>query len=325
GIPNTEAPAHARHGRAARYRTRDGALPERLHLPHLRGGRRGRKEPHSLDARHLPALHKPRRRGGEEGPRARHPGRPALRHPGREGRGGERGLRPGGSGAARHPRYKGCRAGAIGGRGRVPVRVHEPRALRDRGQGARRGPERREPRTSGPDSREPGRGRSGHHRAIGHDGRAGRGSTERARPRGLLGDPDHGVLSQVRLGLLRSVPRGRRQRPSIRRPARLPDGPGERPRGVARGRPRRRGGRGHRHGQARAPVPRCYTPRARRHKPPRCRLQRERRVLDAKGRRTERLARRGESSPGDAHRHKEGGGGDHHHLPRPRRRSLARL
>ena len=44
--------------------------------------------------------------------------------------------------------------------------------------------------------------------------------------------------------------------PAVRRPARLPDGPAERPRGAARDRSRHRGGRGHRHGEAGAAVPR---------------------------------------------------------------------
>ena len=47
---------------------------------------------------------------------------------------------------------------------------------------------------------------------------------------------DHRLQRQVRLGLLRPVPRRRRVDPGVRRPPRLPDGPGQRRRGGARGR-----------------------------------------------------------------------------------------
>ena len=55
--------------------------------------------------------------------------------------------------------------------------------------------------------------------------------------------------------VLRPVPRRRALGPERGRPARLPDGPGERPRGRARGAARHRRGRRHGHGQARAAVP----------------------------------------------------------------------
>ena len=51
--------------------------------------------------------------------------------------------------------------------------------------------------------------------------------------------------------------------PAVRRPPRLPDGPRQRPRGPARGAARRRGGRGHGDGQARAALPRRDPRRAR--------------------------------------------------------------
>ena len=53
------------------------------------------------------------------------------------------------------------------------------------------------------------------------------------------GFPEHGdlrVLGQVRLGVLRAVPRGRRVRAAVRRPGRLPGGPAQRGRGAS-GRP----------------------------------------------------------------------------------------
>ena len=79
------------------------------------------------------------------------------------------------------------------------------------------------------------------------------------------GHPDTAIIAysrQVRVGLLRPVPRGGRVDARVRRPPRLPDGPGERPRGAARGAARRRGGRRHGDGQARAPVPRRDPPRS---------------------------------------------------------------
>ncbi len=55
---------------------------------------------------------------------------------------------------------------------------------------------------------------------------------------------------QVRLGVLRPVPRRRRQRAGLRRPPDAPDGPGQRARGAPRGGPRRRPGRRPADGQA---------------------------------------------------------------------------
>ncbi len=61
------------------------------------------------------------------------------------------------------------------------------------------------------------------------DGRVGaiRARARRRRLRRAHGD--HGLLDEVRLGLLRPVPRGRRLGPGARRPALVPDGPGQRP------------------------------------------------------------------------------------------------
>src|SRR3712207_8893276 len=47
-VPTAEAPQDAPHDRSARPRARDGALPERLYLPHLRGGGR-RSEEHTSE------------------------------------------------------------------------------------------------------------------------------------------------------------------------------------------------------------------------------------------------------------------------------------
>ena len=73
--------------------------------------------------------------------------------------------------------------------------------------------------------------------------------------RRLHRDADPGLRRQVRLGLLRPVPRGRRGRAAVRRPLDLPDGPAQRRRGAARGGAGPRRGRRRRHGQARAALP----------------------------------------------------------------------
>ena len=65
-----------------------------------------------------------------------------------------------------------------------------------------------------------------------HDGRPHRGDPLPARRGGAPERRDHRLQRQVRLGLLRAVPRGRRVHPGVRRPPRLPDGPGERARGA---------------------------------------------------------------------------------------------
>ena len=63
---------------------------------------------------------------------------------------------------------------------------------------------------------------------------------------------DHGLCGEIRLGLLRPVPRrGRLVDDADRRQAHLPDGPGQCRRGAARGRARHRRRRRHDHGQAR--------------------------------------------------------------------------
>ncbi len=65
-----------------------------------------------------------------------------------------------------------------------------------------------------------------------HDGRPGRGDPRGARRRGPVRDADPGLLGQVRVGVLRAVPRGGRLGAGVRRPARLPDGSGQRQRGA---------------------------------------------------------------------------------------------
>ncbi len=77
--------------------------------------------------------------------------------------------------------------------------------------------------------------------------------------------------------------------PGVRRPARLPDGPGQRPRGGARGAARRRGGRGHGDGQARAGLRRSDPRGQGGDESAGGGVQRQRRVCDGQGRRGGRL------------------------------------
>ena len=127
-------------------------------------------------------------------------------------------------------------------------------------------------------------------RAERHDGRARRRDPRRARRRGLRRHADHRLQREVRLRLLRPVPRGRRTRrpPSATAAATRWTRPtrDEALREVAA---RRRGGRRRRHGQARAGLPRRHPPRQGRDAAAGRRLQRQRRVRDGQGRRRRRL------------------------------------
>ena len=89
-----------------------------------------------------------------------------------------------------------------------------------------RHPQRRDGRGARRAGARPGRGRRRHHRAVRHDGRPHRRDPRGARRRRLPRRADHGLCGEVRLGLLRPVPRrGRHQRDAHRRQAHLPDGP----------------------------------------------------------------------------------------------------
>ena len=115
---------------------------------------------------------------------------------------------------------------------RVPVRVHGPRPLRDRGGRRRR--ERPLGRASRCGGALPRARRRRHRRALRHDGRARRRDPQRARRARLRGRRDPLLCRQVRERLLRAVPRGGRERAGVRRPALLPDGPAQPPRGAPR-------------------------------------------------------------------------------------------
>ena len=121
-------------------------------------------------------------------------------------------------------------------------------------------------------------------RPVGDDGRPGRGHPRRARRVGQRRRRDPRLRGEVRVGALRPVPRRRRVRAAVRRPARLPDGPAQRPRGARRDRARHRRGRRHGDGQAGAALPRHRARAARLVRRAGGGVPRERRVRDAQGR-----------------------------------------
>ena len=91
----------------------------------------------------------------------------------------------------------------------VPRRVHRPRPLRR----ARRRRQRRQRRDPGALRRDGGRaggGRRARARPVRHDGRPGRRRPRRARRRRLRSTRDPRLRREVRLRVLRPVPRGRR-------------------------------------------------------------------------------------------------------------------
>ena len=172
------------------------------------------------------ALHR-RAREGVQG-RGRHgdPRRAPVRAARTKGPARHRGVRRGRHRPAGGARGEGHRARPPRHHRRVPLRVHDhghcgvvedgERAERSRRSSCSRA--RRLAR----------RGRRRHGGAVRHDGRA-RGRDPRGARRGeLSGDADHGLLGEVRLGVLRAVPRGGGLRAPVRRPARLPDGPRQR-------------------------------------------------------------------------------------------------
>ncbi len=166
--------------------------------------------------------------------------------------------------------------------GRLPLRVHVARPLRRR--------RRRRDRTTTAAS-SCSRARRVSHAEAGADivapsdmmdGRVARDPRGARRPR-LRDDADPRVLREVRLRVLRAVPRGGRQRAVVRRPARLPDGSRQRSRGAARVRARPRGGRRRDHDQAGAAVPRRDPRRARAVRRAARGVQRLGRVRDGQG------------------------------------------
>src|SRR4051812_26796660 len=200
-----------------------------------------------------------------------------------------------GPGAERDPRDPDPGTGTPGGHRRLPLRVHLARRLRRPAR--RRGRQRRH-------AAAPRQGRrlacargSGRGRAVRHDGRARDRDPERARRRRTPGRRDLLVQLQVRLGLLRAVPRRGWLGAQVGRPQGLPARSGQRARGRARGAARCRRGRGRAHGKARDALPRSHRARARRLALAARRVSGLRRVRDARGRRGGRRPRPPQRDP----------------------------
>ena len=143
----------------------------------------------------------------------------------------------------------------------VPVRVHRPRPLRPAPRRRQRR-QRRHDRALRPRRRRarPRPAPTSSRPSAMMDGQVAR-DPRRARRGGPPGHGDHGLRGEDRLGVLRPVPRRRGLHAQLRRPARLPDGPGERPRVAARDAGRRRRGRGHAARQAGPAVSSTSSPR----------------------------------------------------------------
>ncbi|CAA9470550.1 MAG: Porphobilinogen synthase, partial [uncultured Solirubrobacteraceae bacterium] len=317
--PHATAPAH---GVPALHGPRDRAvgLPAGLSALHLRLDHRPHADP--VDARSRPPGDRGGSRGGALGAGPRHPGRPALRAARDQGRGGVERLGRRGHRPAGHPRHQGRLPGAARLLRPLPLRVHDPWSLR-RALGDVGG-QRRDARAARPHRGLPGQSGSRRGRSERHDGRARRRAAPGPRRRGPRGHPDHRLQREVRFRLLRAVPRGRRLGARLRRPPQLPDGPGQRRRGGARGGPRRVRGRRHGHGQAGPRLPRRDPQGQGRHGAPGGRVQRLGRIRHDQGGRRARPARRAGRRPRGADRHPPRGRRHRHHLPRQGRRQMAR-
>ena len=243
------APAPASHRHAARARARDLALARRRRDAALRlPGRRGRPARRGAPGDRA-ALGRRARARGRRARARRRPRRPPLRDPRGEGRGrlGRLGRRRDRAARAAGAARRGARPDAA--HRRLPLRVH--RATVTAASSTANGRERRDARAPRAHGRQPRRGGRRRGRPERHDGRPGRRD-----PRGPARDADRLLRREVRLRVLRPVPRGRRVGARVRRPARLPDGPRERARGAPRVRARPRRGRRRPDGEARAAVPR---------------------------------------------------------------------
>ena len=144
----------------------------------------------------------------------------------------------------------------------LPRRVHRSRALRC-ARRRRLGRQRRNAAALRRHGSGPGVGGRPCPGPVRDDGRPGRRRPSRARRGGRHRHGAARLLREVRLRVLRAVPRGRRVLVAGR-PARLPAGPAEPRRGAARARPRHRRGRRHRHGQAGTALSRRAAPPGRR-------------------------------------------------------------
>ena len=138
-----------------------------------------------------------------------HPGRAALRPAGEQGPRGLRRVGRRGRDPARHARDQGRAPGPARLHRPLPVRVHLARPLR-RAARRRRRRQRPDARAARAHRGLAGRGGRGRRRAQRHDGRPrGRAARRARRPRADRDAADR-LLRQVRVRLLRPVPRGRR-------------------------------------------------------------------------------------------------------------------
>ena len=146
---------------------------------------------------------------------------------------------------------------------RLPVRVHVPRPLRRRARG-RRGRQRRHARAARQDGDAP-TPRPGADVVAPSDMMDGRVGAIRAQldGEGYSELPIMAYSAKFASAFYGPVPRGGGVGARVRRPARLPDGSGQRARGRARGDDRRGGGRRRRDGEAGAAVPGRDRPGAR--------------------------------------------------------------
>ena len=201
-------------GGIARARPRDAALARGLRLPAVRVPGRGCRAAARRASQHRPALGRPPlRRGGGRASSGRSSGA-ALRHPGGERRGSLRRLRRRRDRPAHRAGAPRARARPRGLDRRLPLRVHVARALRRRRGG--RDPERRIARAAREDGGQPCRGRCGRRLPQRHDGRQGGRHPGLARCGGLRAGADRRLLRQVRLGLLRPLPRSSRVGAGVR-------------------------------------------------------------------------------------------------------------
>ena len=212
---------------------RASAQHGRSHLAGLPARGQERARARSLHARRgAPLARRPRRRRGR-GEGARHPLRGAL--PLHRSQAQERGGRRGGqSGQSRLPRRARGQARAPRDRRalrRGPRPLHQPRPRRAPAQRLRC--QRRDGRGAVPPGARPGQGRLRHHRPLRHDGRSRRRHPRGPRPERLRRGAHHGLLGQIRLRLLRPLPRRHRLDQGAQgRQAHLSDGPGQHGRGA---------------------------------------------------------------------------------------------
>ena len=231
GLPRGPTAPRPPDAAAAPHGARDAPLLDDLVLPLFVCPGEGVERADRLDARRRPLSvdgWSRRRRGAGT---SRHAGGASSSACPREGRDRQRRRwRRGRHRAARAARARSARCpDLLRHRRRLLLRVHRPRPLRRaRGDGSVDNDATLE-NLAAPVAVSPARGRGRHRRAVGHDGRPrGARSARRSTRRGFADTPILSYAAKYASALLRPVPRGGRSRARVRRPPRLPDGPGER-------------------------------------------------------------------------------------------------